>query len=75
MNRGGICLSFSTISLLWIACFVLTYTFPLLNSTLGPAQIFWIYAGICAAGFLLVQFRLPETKGKTFEQIEDGFSG
>lgn len=58
------------VSSLWIACFVLTYTFPLLNAALGPAKTFWIYAGICAAGFIFVQFRLPETKGKTLEQIE-----
>ena len=58
------------VSSLWIACFVLTYTFPLLNAALGPAKTFWIYAGICAAGFAFVHFRLPETKGKTLEQIE-----
>lgn len=58
------------VSSLWIACFVLSYTFPLLNAALGPAKTFWIYAGICAAGFIFVQFRLPETKGKTLEQIE-----
>jgi sugar porter (SP) family MFS transporter len=58
------------VSSLWIACFVLTYTFPLLNRALGPAGSFWIYAGICAVGFVFVLFRLPETKGKTLEQIE-----
>ncbi len=36
---------------LWIACFVLTYSFPTLNKSLGPAVTFWIYAGICVAGF------------------------
>ena len=55
---------------LWIACFVLTYTFPLLNSSFGPAKTFWIYAAACALGFLFVNFRLPETKGKTLEEIE-----
>ena len=55
---------------LWAACFVLTYTFPLLNGYLGTAKTFWIYAGICVAGFLFVLFRVPETKGKTLEQIE-----
>ena len=29
------------VSALWIACFLLTYTFPLLNRTLGPAGTFW----------------------------------
>jgi sugar porter (SP) family MFS transporter len=55
---------------LWIACFILTYTFPLLKGHLGPAGTFWLYAGICVAGFIFICFRLPETKGKTLEQIE-----
>ncbi|MES2995263.1 MAG: sugar porter family MFS transporter [Verrucomicrobiota bacterium] len=55
---------------LWLACFILTYTFPLLNEKLGAAGTFWLYAAICVAGFLLVKFRLPETKGKSLEQIE-----
>jgi SP family sugar porter-like MFS transporter len=55
---------------LWIACFILTYTFPLLNTGLGAAGTFWIYAAICVAGFLFIKWRLPETKGKTLEEIE-----
>ncbi len=55
---------------LWVACFLLTYTFPMLNASLGPAGTFWLYAAICVAGFFLVKFRLPETKGKTLEEIE-----
>jgi SP family arabinose:H+ symporter-like MFS transporter len=55
---------------LWVACFLLTLTFPLLNKHLGPAFTFWIYAVICAAGLVYILFRLPETKGKTLEQIE-----
>lgn len=55
---------------LWIASFILTYTFPLLNRGVGPAHTFWIYAAICLAGFLFIRSRLPETKGQTLEQIE-----
>ncbi|MDE3066923.1 MAG: sugar porter family MFS transporter [Verrucomicrobiota bacterium] len=55
---------------LWIACFILTFTFPYLNATLGPAGTFWVYAAICAAGFVFIRLRLPETKNKTLEQIE-----
>ncbi|HEY3932923.1 MAG TPA: sugar porter family MFS transporter [Verrucomicrobiae bacterium] len=58
------------VSSLWIACFLLTFSFPLLNKMLGSAGIFWLYAGICVAGFIFVFFKLPETKGKTLEQIE-----
>ncbi len=55
---------------LWIACFVLTETFPLLREHLGAAVTFWIYAAICLLGFVLFKRTLPETKGKTLEQIE-----
>jgi len=58
------------ITALWTACFLLTYTFPLLNAWLGAAGTFWTYGVICLAGFLFLFFRLPETKGKTLEQIE-----
>ena len=58
------------VTALWIACFILTYTFPLLNTHLGAARTFWIYAAICVAGFCFIKARLPETKGKTLEQIE-----
>ena len=58
------------VSALWIASFILTYTFPLLNHSLGPAVTFWIYAAICILGFVFIEFRLPETKGKTLEEIE-----
>ena len=55
---------------LWVACFLLTYTFPIFKTLLGVSVTFWIYAGICGAGFLVLLFRLSETKGKTLEQIE-----
>jgi MFS transporter, SP family, xylose:H+ symportor len=55
---------------LWAASFILTYTFSLLNRGLGAATTFWIYAGICVAGFAFIKQRLPETKGKTLEEIE-----
>ncbi|HEY4989153.1 MAG TPA: sugar porter family MFS transporter [Opitutaceae bacterium] len=58
------------IASLWIACFVLTYTFPILNARLGPAGTFWLYAIICTAGFIFVYVKLPETKGKTLEELE-----
>ena len=58
------------ITALWTACFVLTYTFPLLNAALGAAGTFWTYAAICLAGLVFLAFRLPETRGKTLEQIE-----
>ncbi len=55
---------------LWIACFILTYTFPLLNKGLGAAGTFWVYAAICSLGFVFIALKLPETKGKSLEDIE-----
>ncbi len=56
---------------LWIACFILTYTFPLLNKSLGAAGTFWVYAGVCLVGFIFILKKLPETKGKSLEEIEN----
>jgi len=55
---------------LWIACFVLTYTFPLLNDILNAFGTFWFYALICILGFVFIKTKLVETKGKTLEEIE-----
>jgi SP family sugar porter-like MFS transporter len=55
---------------LWAASFALTYTFPLLNEGFGASGTFWIYGAICLAGFLFIRSQLPETKGKSLEEIE-----
>ena len=55
---------------LWAASFVLTYSFPLLNQWLKTSGTFWVYGGICLAGFFFILRYLPETKGKSLEQIE-----
>ena len=55
---------------LWVGSFTLTYTFPLLNNFLGSSGTFWIYAVICAVGYLLFFRALPETKGKSLEALE-----
>lgn len=65
----GMAMAVSTFSL-WSACFVLTYTFPLLNSGLGAYGTFWLYGFICLLGFVFVKKNLPETKGKSLEEIE-----
>ena len=65
----GAAMALATFSL-WVACFVLTYTFPLLNKSLGAAGTFWVYAVICILGFVFIVVKLPETKGKSLEEIE-----
>lgn len=65
----GAAMAIATTSL-WIACFILTYTFPILNKMLYASGTFWLYALICLAGFLFILKKLPETKGKSLEEIE-----
>jgi SP family xylose:H+ symportor-like MFS transporter len=62
----------TAVSALWIASFLLTYTFPLLMELEGTAGIFLTYGVICLAGFVFVAAFVPETKGRTLEQIGAG---
>jgi sugar porter (SP) family MFS transporter len=54
----------------WIANFLLTFSFPSIKEAIGWANNFWLYGVICLLGFLVLYFHLPETKGKTLEDIE-----
>jgi len=54
----------------WVGNFSLTFTFPAIKDSLGWANNFWLYGVICAIGFMVLYFVLPETKGKTLEEIE-----
>jgi MFS transporter, SP family, arabinose:H+ symporter len=60
---------------LWLGNFTVSYTFPALNQMFGTSNIFLLYAVINFAGFIFVLLALPETKGKSLEQIEREFIG
>jgi SP family sugar porter-like MFS transporter len=65
----GAAMSVAVLSL-WLACTALTFTFPLLNQALGAHGTFWLYGLICAISFVVIWRRLPETKGRSLEEIE-----
>ena len=65
----GRAMSLSTFCI-WTACLLVAQTFPYLLNHLGPSRTFWIYSACSALTFLLVYILLPETKGRTLEQIE-----
>jgi len=58
---------------LWLAYFVLMFTFPLLAKILGTYGPFYLYAGICFLGFIFIKSKVKETKGQTLEELEDNF--
>jgi len=55
---------------LWCACFLVSQTFPKLLEWAGSTYTFYGYAAMCVIMFVFVAFVLPETKGKTLEEIE-----
>jgi sugar porter (SP) family MFS transporter len=58
---------------LWIASALLVMFFPAINKWINMSGAFWLYAGICALGFIFILRKLPETKGKSLEEIEGIF--
>jgi hypothetical protein len=54
----------------WGANFIVSFTFLSLISAAGRAGTFWIYAGIAVFSTAYFAFRVPETRGRTLEQIE-----
>jgi MFS family permease len=65
----GAAMSVATLSL-WIACYLLTLTFPIFVEWFNTANTFWIYGAICAIGFVVIYRLLPETKGVSLEKLE-----
>jgi MFS transporter, SP family, xylose:H+ symportor len=59
-----------SVSALWLASFLLTYTFPLLNRVLGSSGIFFAYGAICLLGGVFVVTSVRETMGQSLEEIE-----
>ena len=58
----------------WATCGLVSQTFPWLKENLGPAGCFWLYASLCAPSILFVWAIVPETKGKTLEEIEKSWT-
>ncbi len=65
----GRAMSIATISL-WAACTLLTMTFLSLSRALSATGAFAIYSAMCVLAFLLVWRVVPETKGRSLEEIE-----
>lgn len=59
---------------LWMACTVVTIVFPIMLEKLSGGITFLIFALICLANLLYVLKYVPETKGKTLEELEKEFA-
>jgi SP family sugar porter-like MFS transporter len=65
----GTAMSISVVAL-WLGNYLLAQSFPTMYEALGLARCFWVYAAICLAGSAFIFFNLPETKGRTLEELE-----
>jgi len=70
----GSAMAIATVAL-WIADFAVTLSFPVIADRLNESTAFWFYALMCAVDFVFMLFLLPETKGKTLEDIERHWLG
>ncbi|MEN6311984.1 MAG: sugar porter family MFS transporter, partial [Acidobacteriota bacterium] len=69
IRMRGAAMGFATL-ILWFADFAVTLTFPVISDRLNVSAAFWIYAVMCALDLVFMIFYLPETKGRTLEEIE-----
>ncbi|XP_014912343.1 solute carrier family 2, facilitated glucose transporter member 8 [Poecilia latipinna] len=59
----------------WGMAFVVTKTFQDMMNLLTSAGTFWLFACMCGLNIIFTVIFVPETKGKTLEQIEAIFRG
>jgi SP family arabinose:H+ symporter-like MFS transporter len=61
--------------LIWASDYVVTQTFPMLTEDIGPANTFYSYACCAFVGLVFTILAVPETKGRTLEEIERSWLG
>jgi SP family xylose:H+ symportor-like MFS transporter len=59
------------VSALWASSFLLTFSFPALTGAFGQSGAFVLYGATCLIGWICVRSLVPETKGRSLEQMED----
>lgn len=69
INVRGIAVSIATFAL-WGGNFVVSRFFPVLVENISAANTFFIFAAIACVALIFVLTMVPETKGKTLEEIE-----
>ena len=70
----AVAMSAATLAL-WLADFVVTYTFPVITERLSAAATLSCYLFFCVLAFLYVLRNVPETQGRRLEDIEALFAG
>ncbi|PPS05558.1 hypothetical protein GOBAR_AA15084 [Gossypium barbadense] len=69
----GLCIAICAL-VYWIGDIIVTYTLPVMLSSIGLAGIFGIYAVVCLISWVFVFLKVPETKGMPLEVITEFFA-
>ncbi|KAG5246622.1 monosaccharide-sensing protein [Salix suchowensis] len=69
----GLCIAICAM-VYWIGDIIVTYTLPVMLSSIGLVGIFSIYAVVCAISWVFVFLKVPETKGMPLEVITEFFA-
>jgi MFS family permease len=69
----GEAMSLSSV-VIWLSDLLVTMTFLSLVEGLGPRASFWLYAGACLVALVFSARMVPETKGRTLEEIETSWT-
>ena len=56
----------------WIGSFLVGLLFPIMTASMSQEMVFAIFGLICFLGVAFIRLYVPETKGKTLEEIENG---
>uniref|UniRef100_A0A1J3DXM5 Monosaccharide-sensing protein 1 n=1 Tax=Noccaea caerulescens TaxID=107243 RepID=A0A1J3DXM5_NOCCA len=69
----GLCIAICAM-VFWIGDIIVTYSLPVLLSSIGLVGVFSIYAAVCIISWIFVYMKVPETKGMPLEVITDYFA-
>ncbi|ASD21745.1 MFS transporter [Cryobacterium sp. LW097] len=64
-RASGIASSFN-----WIGSFAVGLLFPIMTALMSQDAVFAIFGAICILGVIFIRTRVPETRGRTLEDIE-----
>ena len=69
------CINSISGSFTWMLAFLVTLFFVPMKDTIGTAPTFWLFAGFLMLVMIFAIFYVPETKGKSLEEIQAYFKG
>lgn len=69
----GLCIAICAL-VYWIGDIIVTYTLPVLLTSIGLDGVFGIYAIVCVISWIFIYLKVPETKGMPLEVITEFFA-